>query len=601
MRVIPTIRPANLDQFPVELKARQQWVLWRLEAPATDPKGKPTKIPYQITGAKASSTEPETWNTFQEVVAHQDGYAGLGFVVQQKSGIVFVDLDHCVNPETGVVDDWAAGIVEMLNSYAEVSPSGTGLHIWVRGVLPPGGRKRGSLEMYDSGRFGTATGWHLDDTPAIVNAFDLAPLHARMVAGEFNFTKAAKVAADRGSIKLIDKFSYLQDGRWQECGYPSPSEAEMALCRYLAENLHTAEEIDTAFRQSKLFRPKWDSKRGASTYGADTIAKVMASRQNRTSPVGKVSTLVPTDIPDPRSISSQPVRCLVESLIPENQIILIAGEAGAGKTWFTMMLANALVRGEKFLGRETIRSENVIYFDRENPLPIVQERMVALFGELDLQEETRYRHWGMWWESGPPSFSSGRYAQFAVPGAVLIFDSLGRFHLSDENSPTEMMRVFANLRKLQALGATVIVLHHRPKNLESAGYRGTTEIAAGCDVLYSFSKEKEDLRTLKQIKARTALDDSITFRVDWDLPALTPAENTQVTKRREQCVLISGILHGHAEGVTQSAIILEMEQQGVSRTQTQRLLDAHEGRLWISKGGGRGVPKTYSARIVVNR
>jgi len=147
----------------------------------------------------------------------------------------------------------------------------------------------------------------------------------------------------------------------------------------------------------------------------------------------------------------------------------------------------------------------------------------------------------------------------------------------------------------------VIVIHHRPKNLESAGYRGTTEIAAGCDVLYSFSKEKEDLRTLKQIKARTALDDSITFRVNWDLPAVTPTENTQVTKRREHCALISGILHGHPEGVKQAAIIVEMEQRGVSRSQTQRLLDAHEGRLWISSGGGRGCPKTYTAKIVVNR
>jgi hypothetical protein len=600
MTIPSKIRPATLDLFPNELKARPQWVLWRLEAPADDPTPKPTKIPFQVGGKKASVNKPETWTTFGEVVAHQDGYDGVGFVISEESEIFFVDLDKCVNPETGVISAWAEGILDQLNSYAELSPSGTGLHVWGKGKLPDGRRKVGNLEMYTQGRFGTVTGWKLDGTPSTVQECDLAPLHKRMEAGAFDFSKPAPEPAHH-TVSVIDKFSYLQAGRWTECSYPSQSEGDMALCGYLAEGLETAAEIDAAFRETGMMREKWDSNRGNSTYGADTIAKVLASRQKNIPRAALASILRPADIPDPRSLSSQPVRCVVERLIPENQVTLVAGEAGSGKTWFAMMMAKALIRGEQFLGRETIACGSVTYFDRENPLAVVKERMVAIFGELDEYEETHYRHWGLWWEGGPPGFDSELYTKFAVPGAVLIFDSLGRFHLSDENNPTAMMRVFAHLRQLQALGATVIVLHHRPKNLESAGYRGSTEIAAGCDVLYSFSKENEDLRTLKQVKARTALDESITFRVDWDLPALIPAENTQVTKRREHCALISNILHGHAEGVKQAAIIAQMEPHGVSRTQTQRYLDSNEGRLWISKGGGHGVPRTYHARIVVNR
>jgi hypothetical protein len=285
----------------------------------------------------------------------------------------------------------------------------------------------------------------------------------------------------------------------------------------------------------------------------------------------------------------------VEGLIPLGQITLFAGEPSSGKTWLGMLVGKSLANGEMFLGRSVIRCDNVIYFDRENPLSVVTERMHSIFGD----QAVNYHHWGLWVHGDePPPFGSARYEQFAMPGNVLIFDSLARFHTADENSPTEMARVFAQLRKLQALGATVIVFHHRDKKLES-GYRGTAEIAAGCDVMYSLSREKQDdLRTLKLIKSRCALDSEITFRVDWDAPSIVPTENVAVMKRRNQCALISGILHGHPEGVQQVEIIRQMESHGISRAQTQRYLDSHQGSLWISNGGGRGVAKKYYERVV---
>jgi primase-polymerase (primpol)-like protein len=45
-----------------------------------------------------------------------------------------------------------------IDSYTEVSPSGAGLRIWTPGVLPPGGRRKGYVEMYDGGRYLTVTG-----------------------------------------------------------------------------------------------------------------------------------------------------------------------------------------------------------------------------------------------------------------------------------------------------------------------------------------------------------------------------------------------------------------------------------------------------------
>ena len=175
-------RPLMLENVPAKLRDCP-WVLWRLEERA----GKLTKIPYQLTGAEASSTDPATWSSYVDIVNHQNGYTGVGTVLVEGSGIVFLDLDHCVSPD-GSVDGWAREIVDSLASYTELSSSRTGLHIWVRGDLPLTGRKRGSLEMYSAGRYATVTGWQLDGTPNTISACDLNSLHARMMAGKFVFT-----------------------------------------------------------------------------------------------------------------------------------------------------------------------------------------------------------------------------------------------------------------------------------------------------------------------------------------------------------------------------------------------------------------------------
>jgi primase-polymerase (primpol)-like protein len=76
-----------------------------------------------------------------------------------------VDLDGCRDPATSELASWARDIVDRLDSYTEVSPSGSGIHILVEGELPPGRNRRGDVEMYDEARFFTVTTDHLDGTP----------------------------------------------------------------------------------------------------------------------------------------------------------------------------------------------------------------------------------------------------------------------------------------------------------------------------------------------------------------------------------------------------------------------------------------------------
>jgi len=125
----------------------RQWVCWLSE----ERDGKLTKIPYSpLTGGKASSTNPATWAGYSEaVVAYKErGYCGIGFMFTKEDEFVGVDLDHCLDSETGEVEDWAREIIHELDSYTEVSPSGTGVHILLSAMLPDGRNRKGPIEIY---------------------------------------------------------------------------------------------------------------------------------------------------------------------------------------------------------------------------------------------------------------------------------------------------------------------------------------------------------------------------------------------------------------------------------------------------------------------
>ena len=148
------------DNIPIQLREHDQWVAWRIGSRG----GRATKIPINpANGSFASSTDPRTWATFDQALrfARMKHGHGVGWVVTLDSGIVGVDLDKCISL-LGEVAPWARDIANLLRSYTEVTPSGRGLRIFVRGKLPPTGRKRGKVEIYDRSRFLTVTGRRLE-------------------------------------------------------------------------------------------------------------------------------------------------------------------------------------------------------------------------------------------------------------------------------------------------------------------------------------------------------------------------------------------------------------------------------------------------------
>jgi hypothetical protein len=153
--------PADIV-VPDDLSERDQWVLWRYE----ERNGRVTKVPYQVGRERASSTDPSTWASFEAVIdewrSTPNWYAGPGFVFSPDDPFCGIDLDDSLDAE-GKPKPWARGIVERLSdTYMEISPSGTGLKIWVRGSVPANlagvGVGGGQIEMYDHARYFTVTG-----------------------------------------------------------------------------------------------------------------------------------------------------------------------------------------------------------------------------------------------------------------------------------------------------------------------------------------------------------------------------------------------------------------------------------------------------------
>lgn len=126
------------------LRKYPQWVLWM----SRDGR----KVPFQVdAGHFASVDKPETWTTHDAVKQHKL----KGFVLTENDPFTVIDLDHCIGAQ-GQIKSETSKILLYFQSYTEVSPSGTGFHIWVRGKIPSAIKKK-TFEIYSTLRYMTVT------------------------------------------------------------------------------------------------------------------------------------------------------------------------------------------------------------------------------------------------------------------------------------------------------------------------------------------------------------------------------------------------------------------------------------------------------------
>lgn len=151
-----------MGTIPEELKALNQWVTWR----GINRGGpKPSKVPHNpATGRWAKTNDPRTWGSYEAATAAAEaqGMSGVGFVFTADDPYVGIDLDGCRDPEAGTIEGWAQRIIDRFDTYADVSPSGTGIHLICRGALERG-RRLGRVEVYNRGRYFCMTGRRIND------------------------------------------------------------------------------------------------------------------------------------------------------------------------------------------------------------------------------------------------------------------------------------------------------------------------------------------------------------------------------------------------------------------------------------------------------
>lgn len=281
------------EKIPAELKELKQWCGFRI----VNRQGKNTKVPINAyTGGPGKSNDETTWSDFKTAVESIQKFNcdGIGFYFKPPYFGIDIDdvrteIERYLNNDHD--DNIVSEFVDLMGSYAEISPSGNGIHIIAKGELPPGGRRKGNIEMYSSGRFFTMTGNAIGGYVHIADDSDYGKvkyLHNKYIAAnepmrvsdvpesEGNGLSEEDIIRIASNSKNGIRFRLFMNGGWEQF-YDSWSEADMAFANDLAfwtnRDYH---KMDSIFRKSSLYREKWDSKRGDTTYGEMTLNKAIA-------------------------------------------------------------------------------------------------------------------------------------------------------------------------------------------------------------------------------------------------------------------------------------------------------------------------------------
>jgi AAA domain-containing protein/primase/DNA polymerase family protein len=593
----------------------KQWLCWRIE----ERDGKPTKVPYNpLTGFLASSTNSETWAGYSEAVkaCKEHGYDGIGFVFTPEDNLCGVDLDGCLNPESGEIESWAQEIIEELDSYTEISPSGRGIHILLRGSLPAGRNRKGRFEAYDRGRYFTITGRHLAGAPRGIESRQ-EPLERTVerVLGEpersngYKEIRFSEFVSSLSDEEIIERAGAAANGErfkrlWagDTSGYSSPSEADAALCSRLAFWIGPdPQRIDALFRQSGLCREKWTRRED---YRRRTIERALKDRTEfyqapkvvrlADGTERAVEELQPEEVGILLSgVEPEKVEWLWERWLALRKLALVDGDPGLGKSATTLDLAARISAGKPFPDGAECEPAGVVLLSAEDGLgdtirPRLDaagadvSRILALATVPDENGHDRFL-------SIPEDIPLIETGIERVGARLVVIDPLMAFLSGDTNShrDQDVRRALAPLAGLaERTGACVLVVRHLNKAPgNNPLYRGGGSIgiigAARMAFIVGKDPQDENCRVLASTKNNLAKQpkslmftleeaDSGAVRVNWlgdsEISAhqllATPREEEHADARSEAVEFLTDVL---ADGpVAASQVKEEAEDAGIS-------------------------------------
>jgi hypothetical protein len=517
----------NLAEVPSTLKNIPNWISWKL----IKKDGEDSKVPF-IPGTvrHASSTDSSTWTTFETAIANTsvNGKEGVGFVIHGAAideQIVGFDLDGCRNPQTGEITSWAEAIVDQLDSYTEITPSGLGLRVWVKGKLPGKDRvfnlaasagfgSKVKIEVFDKARYFTVTGDTFFDEPVEVETRDLteayklcsefknrfpvnsAPMEIQADSSEkipvkikqTGTTITTKLHLLMTGKMISEKPVVIDDGLGNSIEFPSRSEADLSLCTGLAlEHGNNPELIDAEFRKSCLYREKWerDSYRTPTISNAiKTAEKIKAEITLTTSAAGTpavaeaVKAIVTVNGDDFMVEKIPPRKVLIstisanEPVIFEQSINQVFAWRGEGKTCLGLGFVRALATAGRFLNFKATERVPVLYIEGELPDSQFQERWRSIVGKTDgyahmasLDKQPGHNYVSLASEVGMAKIEA-TLAELAAKGInikVLMLDNISTLFNVKANEEEVWIGIQSWFTSLRSRGITVIFFHHAGK------------------------------------------------------------------------------------------------------------------------------------------
>lgn len=405
----PPPHDINVEGIPEGLARLSRWICWKWSRAAN---GKWTKVPIQVSGRNASTTDQQTWADFSTVMAaaEQDGW-GIGFVFN-ADGVVGIDLDDCRDPTTGDLETWAAQIVRDLRTYAEVSPSETGVKLFVRGELPEQFAKQhkrpqgfGHVEIYREGRFFTVTGHRSPGTPddiqerteqltkllATLETWKLRPTPTQSVnlSDHRETALAALATQDPGmsyhdwlkvgmSLQSVDASESMLS-EWVAWSRGSDKfvdgECESKWRSFGGDGVTIATLCKMADDTGKTWRPASTRKADGDAYFDRLCEAELEQRPRIIIRTARELTTEFTKLRPP----------LIEGLLRSGEVMNIISAPKFGKSWLVLDLALSVASGTKWLGRYQTRPGKVLLIDNELHPETLASRIprVAMCRELE--------------------------------------------------------------------------------------------------------------------------------------------------------------------------------------------------------------------------
>lgn len=591
----------KLENIPQELKQRRQWVAWES---VPNPNGrKPRKIPIDPhTGREAKSNDSATWGSYDESVAYIKAHPeinGLMFCISNTDPYTGIDIDGCLDGETGAFNNpMAEAVVRRCGTYGEISPSGRGLKLLLKGAIPlprkkfnltdTEGKSVLEVEIYNEKRFWTITGHVLDGCPKEIaeRQDELAEFYKFCVGKPKQPSNEPHRTGDTESTKVhraqpqeVDKLraaltylDYDDENVWftvccclKNYSKTVGDETARALWDEWSKRSNKYDETTQDER--------WDRVQAEGQYASLTVATIF----QRALEAGYEAEPAPAfmSAADLSRKTFEPIRWIVPTIIPEGLTIL-GGKPKIGKSWLVLDIGIQVARGGMLLGQPITESGKVLYLALEDGERRLKDRIAKLLDRQPSPSNLLLADAGVGWQK----LDRGGLDQLEASlrchpdTKLVIIDTLQRIKPSGKRHQNAYENDYNAIGGLHAFAIKhhigIILVHHLRKSDSTTGdvfdeVSGSLGLTGVADTNIVIKRSRGCSEGTLHLTSRDAGEQDLMVAFDensgkWSL--LGKAQEWSLTETRKQ---IEDILKGVSGNLDAKEIQAALEERGIKK------------------------------------